>query len=291
MFSDLKLGVNVYGFYGFSTDFREWVAFIQSAEALGFDQMRLLDHVVGVPDMLFTDKSVLRETFTFLAYLSGVTSRIHFTTGIVILPQRQTVLVAKQAAEIDIMSGGRLTLGVGLGYSEREYQALGADFKTRAQVFEEQITLLRMLWTQNAVTFDGKYHTLDAVSLAPQPLQRPIPLFFGMGRTSAPIPPDVVLARCGRLADGWLPLFEPDSDGRIALRKVHDAAREAGRDPHEIVLEMVLHIGDKKPEEIRDAVNIRRDFGASRINFFLNGQSAAEQMDEIKRLAEVLKLG
>ncbi len=299
MFADMKLGTNVYRFPDFSTDFREIVSFVQTAEQLGFSHVRFLDHVVGIvaerhggiAQTPYTDKSVIREVFTLLAYLSAVTSRIEFTTGVLVLPQRQTALIAKQAAEIDIMSGGRLTLGVGLGYNEIEYQALGADFKVRAAMFEEQVQVLRMLWTQNDVNFEGRFHTMRDVSLSPRPIQRPIPLFFGMGRAIKPIPPDAVLQRCGRLADGWLPIFQPDAEGRAAVEKMESAARAAGRDPSKIVMEMGFKVEGLSPEQIRDEVEKRRDFGATRINFLVPGKSAAAQTEDIKRLADALQIG
>ncbi len=299
MFSGMKLGTNVYRFPDFSTDFRELVSFVQTAEQLGFAHVRFLDHVVGIvaekhggiAQTPYTDKSVIREVFTLLAYLSAVTTRIEFTTGVLVLPQRQTALIAKQAAEIDIMSGGRLTLGVGLGYNEVEYEALGANFKTRVSMFEEQVEVLRLLWTENDVSFEGRFHKLRNVSLSPRPVQRPIPLFFGMGRAIAPIPPDAVLERCGRLADGWLPIFQPDAEGRAAVTKMENAARAAGRDPSQIVMEMGFKVEGLSPEQIRDEVKKRRDFGATRINFLVPGKSAAEQTEDIKRLAGALQIG
>jgi probable F420-dependent oxidoreductase len=299
MFTGMKLGTNVYRFPDFSSDFREIVGFVQTAEQLGYSHVRFLDHVVGIvaekhggiAQTPYTDKSVIREVFTLMAYLSAVTTRIEFTTGVLVLPQRQTALIAKQAAEVDILSGGRLTLGVGLGYNPVEFEALGADFKTRAAMFEEQVQVLRLLWTENDVSFEGRFHKLSNVSLSPRPLQRPIPLYFGMGRAIAPIPPDVVLERCGRLADGWLPIFQPDAEGRAAVAKMEDAARAAGRDPSKIVMEMGFAVAGLTPDQIRDEVKKRQDFGASRINFLVPGKSAAAQTEDIKRLAETLGLG
>ncbi len=299
LFPGMKLGTNVYRFPDFSSDFREIVSFVQTAEQLGYSHVRFLDHVVGVMveehgginQTPYTDKSVIREVFTLLAYLSAVTKKIEFTTGVLVLPQRQTALIAKQAAEIDIMSGGRLTLGVGLGYNEVEYEALGVNFKTRVSMFEEQVQVLRLLWTENDVSFEGRFHKLRNISLSPRPIQRPIPLFFGMGRVIAPIPPDAVLERCGRLADGWLPIFKPDVEGRAAVDKMEAAARAAGRDPSKIVMEMGLSVIGLTPEQIRDEVKKRQDFGATRVNFMVPGKSAAEQTEDIKRLADVLQLG
>jgi len=299
MFEGLKFGTNVYRFPEFGGGHGPLVDFVRTAETLGFNHVRFLDHVVGInvakhdgiANTPYTGQSTLRECFTLLAYLSAVTTRIEFATGVLVLPQRQTVLVAKQAAEIDILSGGRLTLGVGLGYNQLEYQALGANFKERAAMFEEQVQLLRLLWTGADISFEGRFHNLVDVNLSPRPVQRPIPLFFGIGRTANPIPPDKVLARCGRLADGWLPIFGPDDNAREAVVKVHRAAIEAGRDPATIIMEMGVSTAGKSPDEIRDAVKIRQEFGASRINVRPEGDTPAQQIDALKRLADILGLG
>jgi probable F420-dependent oxidoreductase len=162
-------------------------------------------------------------------YLAGLTERIEFATGIVILPQRQTVLVAKQAAALDVLSGGRLRLGIGIGWNRVEYEALGTDFHNRGRRCEEQVALLRALWTDRAVTFDGAWHRVTDAGLNPLPVQRPIPLWFGGGE-------ERVLRRIARLADGWMPQFQPDEAGRALLARMHGYAREHGRDPAAIGL-------------------------------------------------------
>ncbi|MCA3255305.1 MAG: LLM class F420-dependent oxidoreductase [Alphaproteobacteria bacterium] len=295
----MKFGTNVYRFPDFSTDVREIIEFVKTADRLGFNHCRFLDHVVGIvaekhggiAQTPYTDKSVIRECFTMMAYLSAVTTRIEFMTGVLVLPQRQTALVAKQAAEIDILSGGRIKLGVGLGYNDIEFEAMGADFKTRAARFEEQVHVLRMLWTENDVSFEGRFHKLTNVSLSPRPVTRPIPLYFGMGRAIAPIPPDAVLERCGRLADGWLPIFKPDAEGKIAVEKCHAAAIAAGRDPGDLIMEMGFGVDGLSDDQILEEVAKRREFGAKRVNFTTSVQSAAAQTEVIHRLAGVLKLG
>jgi len=261
--------------------------------------MRFLDHVVGIvaerhggiAQTPYTSHSMIREVFTLLAYLSAVTSKIRFVTGVLVLPQRQTVLIAKQAAEVDILSKGRLTLGVGIGYNELEYEALGANYKDRAAMFEEQVQVLRLLWTQEDVTFEGRFHKMTDVSLSPRPIQRPIPLFFGMGRSFAPVPPDAVLRRCGRLADGWLPIFKPDEEGRAAVAKAHQAAIEAGRDPAQLQMELGLDTQGLSASQINDEIKRRQDFGATRIHMMLPGASPEEQTESMKRVADVLHQG
>ena len=299
MTSGLQFGTNVYKFPTFGPEVEPLVEFVQTAERLGFHHMRFLDHVVGIvaerhggiAQTPYTSHSIIREVFTLLAYLSAVTTKIKFVTGVLVLPQRQTALIAKQAAEVDILSKGRLTLGVGLGYNEIEYEAMGANFKDRAAMFEEQVQVLRMLWTQEEVSFEGRFHKLTDVSLSPRPLQRPIPLFFGMGRSFQPVPPDSVLRRCGRLADGWLPIIQPNDEGRAAVEKVHAAAREAGRDPAEIQMELNINTVGMSPTQIGDEIKRRQDFGASRIHFGLPSDTYDEHLEGLKRLADVLHQG
>lgn len=296
MIADVKLGINLYKFPSFSPALEPLVEYVQLGEQLGFEHVRLLDHVVGIvaerhggiAQTPYTDKSVIRECFTLMAYLSALTSKIRFMTGVLGLPQRQAVLVAKQAAEVDIYSGGRLVLGVAVGYNPLEFEAMGEDFKTRGKRFEEQIDVMRRLWIENDVTYAGEFHQFRDASLSPRPTQRPIPLFFGMGRKIAPIPPDVVLRRVGRLADGWLPIFGPDAEGRKAVQTMEEAAREAGRDPAAISMCMSVSVEDPGNPAFIDEIKRRRDFGAGRITLGLPGESAQEQIEHLKRLADTL---
>ncbi|HRN59484.1 MAG TPA: LLM class F420-dependent oxidoreductase [Chiayiivirga sp.] len=296
MISGVKFGTNLYRFPSFGPELEPMVEFVKLSEQLGFDRLRLLDHVVGIvaerhggiAETPYTDKSTIREVFTLMAYLSAITTRIHFVTGVLGLPQRQTVLAAKQAAEVDILSGGRLTLGVAVGYNPLEFDAMGASFPDRGKRFEEQIDVMRRLWTEPDVSYDGQWHKFADVSLSPRPVQRPIPLFFGLGRKIAPIPPDVVLKRVGRLADGWLPIFKPGPEGKAAVATMEQAAVEAGRDPKAIVMEMTLDVSGMDRDAVLDHVRTMRDFGVHHVNFSLPGASAAEHIDALKRLADML---
>jgi probable F420-dependent oxidoreductase len=169
---------------------------VHTAEELGYTHLRLLDHVLGadpqfhpeVPVFYYTYESVTHEPFTLMAYLAALTTRIELTTAIIILPQRQTALVAKQAAEVDVLSGGRLRLGIGVGWNPVEYEALGEDFQTRGHRSEEQIEVLRLLWTQEVVTYSGRWHQISHAGLNPRPIQRPIPIWIGSGRPDAAPP-------------------------------------------------------------------------------------------------------
>lgn len=298
MISDLELGVTLYNWPSFGPEIEPLLRYVKQADEFGFKYLHLLDHVVGViaerhTDTLqtpYTDKTNIRECFTLMAYLSAITSRITFVTGILGLPQRQTALVAKQAAEIDILSGGRINLGVGIGYNHLEFAALGADFKTRAKRFEEQVDVMRRLWTENDVSYKGQFHDFVDISLSPRPVQRPIPLFFGMGRTDSPIAPDAVLERAGRLADGWYPLFTPEHEqARATVDKVHRAAVEAGRDPAKFTMIMNLDIPDPGDRKLLDGIRRRRDFGAHRVSLNLRATSAQQQMDFLMRLQDTLQ--
>ena len=216
----MEIGVSV-PIVEIGDDFGALRDYIQAAEDLGYAHVRILDHVLGavpekhpeVPHFPYNHESYIHEPFTLMAYLAAVTKTIGLTTGILILPQRQTALVAKQAAEIDVLSGGRLRLGIGVGWNSVEYEALGVDFASRGSRCDEQIEVLRQLWTENVVDFHGKYHDISHAGINPLPVQRPIPIWVGAGRGNAPTPPDAAIRRIGRLADGYFPMFAPDSGG------------------------------------------------------------------------------
>jgi probable F420-dependent oxidoreductase len=230
-----------------------------------------------------------------MAYLAGLTSRIKLVTGVLGLPQRQTALVAKQAAQVDILTGGRVILGVGLGYNAVEFAALGVDIKERARRFEEQIDVLRMLWTQEIVSYKGAYHDLDFVNVNPLPIQRPIPIWIGAGRTENPIPPDKVLQRIGRKADGWCPLFKIadgaetlDSGARQAIEKVSGAAVSAGRDPAAIGLELGLFPDGKDRARVLEEIAALHAEGAGHLHVRFGAQSARGQIDRLKRFMDTI---
>ena len=290
----MKFGVNLYKFIHYGNDIAGTREFVLTAEKLGYNHVRLLDHVVGVVaekhggTWKYHSNTTLREIFTLLGYFAAITERIRLVAAIVVLPMRPTALVAKQAAEIDILSGGRMTLGVGVGYSDIEFEALGASFKDRGRRMEEQIDVLRRLWTEDCVNVQSQWHTLRDVALSPRPIQRPIPIWFGLGSDGKPVPPDAVLARIGRLGDGWLPLFQPGEEGRVAIEKVHAAARGAGRDPADIVMELNLIVGDKNCAQLIDELRRMRDFGATQVNVHFPATSAREEIDGAKRFRDVM---
>jgi probable F420-dependent oxidoreductase len=211
-------------------------AYALRVEELGFRHLLAYDHVVGADPEVhrgwqgpYDVTTTFHEPMVLFGFLAGITS-LELVTGIIILPQRQTVLVAKQAAEVDLLSGGRFRLGIGLGWNAVEYEALGEDFSNRGRRVEEQVELMRKLWTEPSVSFDGRYHRVTGAGLAPLPLQRPIPVWFGAQSQRA-------YQRVGRLADGWFPQVRPGPELDEARGVVERAASQAGRDPREIGME------------------------------------------------------
>ena len=183
----------------------------------------------------YNHKSVVHETLTLMGYLSAITERVGLATGILILPQRQTVLVAKQAAEIDVLSGGRLRLGIGVGWNTVEYEALGEDFHNRGARSAEQIEVMRALWTQDVVDFHGKWHNISHAGLNPLPVQRPIPVWLGAGSSQSPTPPDSVLKRVARNEKSWTLPRERTYVAPLDLQRALERIRQLHRDK-EIIL-------------------------------------------------------
>jgi probable F420-dependent oxidoreductase len=211
-------------------------AYAQGVEALGYGHVLAYDHVLGADPAVHTGwkrpynvRTTFHEPFVLFGYLAALTS-LELVTGIIILPQRQTVLVAKQAAEVDLLTGGHVRLGVGLGWNEVEYEALGQDFTNRGRRIEEQVALLRRLWTEASLSFEGEFHRVTGAGLNPPPVQRPIPIWFGAQSPRA-------YRRAGRLADGWFPQMQPGPELDEAIATVGQAAAEAGRDPGAIGME------------------------------------------------------
>jgi probable F420-dependent oxidoreductase len=210
-------------------NFENVLDFVRATEAAGFDFLQATDHVLGAdahtrPQWTgaYDVHDLFHEPLVFYGYLSAITT-LELVTAVLILPQRQTALVAKQAAEVDIVSGGRFRLGVGVGWNAVEYEALGIDFHTRGARCEEQIEVMRLLWTRDSVDFKGRFHRIDRAGLLPHPLQRPIPIWIGGGQTTR------VLERIGRIADGWLSGSPPGEETDRALAIIRDAATKARR--------------------------------------------------------------
>ncbi len=229
-------------------------AFAQAAEALGFTHLRVPEQIARA------DSGHLHEPLTLLAWVAGVTESIELVPSVLALPARQTLLVAKQAAEIDILSGGRLRLGVGLGSSRREYGSLGQDFATRGRRCTEQMQLLRRLWTEREVDFEGEFDRVSRNGIDPLPIQRPIPMWIG----GASVPSAPVIERIGRHADGWFAICAPDDFADLRAR-IDDVARAAGRDPAQIGAESGVGIQGRSDAEWLDLVEARRATGVTHL--------------------------
>lgn len=217
-------------------------AYVRGVEELGFGHILAYDHVLGADpeaypgwDGPYDVDTTFHEPFVMFGFMAGLT-RLELVTGIIIAPQRQTALLAKQAAEVDILTEGRFRLGIGVGWNRVEYESLGQDFATRGRRQEEQIGLMRRLWTERVVDHSGRFDRIKGAGLAPLPLQRPIPVW--MGGASEP-----AYRRIGRLADGWFPMMAPGERLDQARRHIADGAAEAGRDAGSIGMEGRLRAG------------------------------------------------
>jgi probable F420-dependent oxidoreductase len=265
--------------------------YAQTAEALGYSHILIYDHVLGAstanrPSWTgpYTSDTPFHEPMVLYGYFAGLTKQIELVTSVIILPQRQTALVAKQAAEIDLLSNGRFRLGIGTGWNEVEYEALNEDFHNRGARSEEQIEVLRALWTQSVVTFQGKWHQISEAGINPLPVQRPIPIWLGGGA-------EAVLQRIARLGDGWFPQIAPDDKARSTIERLHGYIREAGRDPKAVGIESRLSL-NRTPES--DWLKFIRDWqalGATHLNVNTMGvglSGAQAHIDKIRYVREAL---
>ena len=239
--------------------------YAQAVEGLGCNHLLIYDHVLGAstatrPDWSgpYSSESVFHEPFVLYGYLAGLTKTIELVTAVIILPQRQTALVAKQAAEVDLLSGGRLRLGVGVGWNAVEYEGLNEHFGDRGVRSEEQIALLRALWAEPVVKFKGRWHTIDNAGINPLPPRRSIPIWIG-GYSEA------TLQRVGAMGDGWCPWRAPNDDMRAQIGRLHDYARAAGRDPAAIGLEPQLSVGRLPEQEWEGYVGGWQQLGATHL--------------------------
>jgi probable F420-dependent oxidoreductase len=265
--------------------------YAQAAEAVGYEHLLIYDHVVGADTTNRPDWSgpyrlqhQFHEVFVLFGYLAGVTETLELVTGVLILPQRQTVLVAKQAAEIDRLSKGRLRLGVGVGWNAVEYDALNERFDNRGRRFEEQIEVLRRLWTEESVDYTGQYHAIPQAGVNPMPIQRPIPLWIG-GYA------DVVLERTGRLADGWFPGTQPGDELTRSLEVIARAAEAAGRDPDAIGIEGRITLRPDDENTWISQTEAWRAAGATHmsVNTMGQGRTPDEHISTIRRYREIIE--
>jgi len=259
--------------------------YAQTAEGLGFTHILVYDHVLGAnpqrPGGLngpYTHQSAFLEPFSLFSYMAGFTQHIEFTTSILILPQRQTALVAKQAATLDILSAGRLRLGVGLGWNEIEYEALNENFHDRGKRIEEQVQVLRALWTEPLVIFNGKYHKISDAGLNPLPVQRPIPIWFG-GHA------EPVLRRTARLGDGWLPNYRQAAQAKPALEKLAHFLDEAGRSWSDFGIEARLQYDPADTNSRQSLADEWRHAGATHLSINTMGCGFSTPAEHLRAMA------
>jgi probable F420-dependent oxidoreductase len=272
--------------------------FVQAIEALGYDHLLTAEHVLGADKThrpgwrAYDIADMFHEPFVLFGYIAGCTIRIGLATCILVLPQRQTALVAKQAAQVDVFCGGRLRLGIGIGWNAVEYEALGEDFRTRGARVGEQIQVLRTLWTAPSVTVRGKRHAIVEAGLNPLPVQRPIPVWIGGDS-------DVALRRAAALGDGWMPgvgSYSPllaTAEGRRGLvERLHGFARAAGRDPSSIGIEARVSLADGGPDEWRHAAGEWRDLGATHVSAMTYGaglRNVGEHLTMARRFLDAVR--
>jgi probable F420-dependent oxidoreductase len=273
--------------------------FAQAAERLGYDHLALADHVLGVnaanrPEYANrnTSKDLFHDPFVLFGYLAACTTRIGFSTQILILAQRQTVLVAKQAASLDVLSEGRFRLGIGVGWNKVEFVGLNEDFSNRGRRSEEQVRLLKALWAEPHVSFDGKWHKIEDAGINPLPPRRSIPLWFGGHE-------DVTLERIAKWGDGWIMLAHPPGDAaRAAFDKLRGFTKEAGRDPSAIGIEVWTSTAVGDAGAWRDEVKVWRDLGVTHVTLNttfgryhhkrIPGRTMADHMAALERYREAV---
>jgi probable F420-dependent oxidoreductase len=268
--------------------------YAQMAEGLGFSHILAYDHILGAnPERPsgwqgpYTFRHPFQEPLVLFSYMTAITQKIEFTTGVIILPQRQTAVFAKQAATLDVLCKGRLRLGIGLGWNAVEYTALNENFHNRGKRIEEQVEVLRLLWTQPLVTFKSRWHDIPDAGLNPMPVQRPIPLWFG-GHAEA------VLERCARLGDGWMPQYRSAADARPALEKLSRYREEAGRTSADFGIEPRFAYGDGDASVWLAHLQNWQAAGATHISFNTMGHgfdTPAKHLAAVRLFADAIGLG
>ncbi len=261
--------------------------YVQAVEEAGYKHLVIYDHVLGADPANrpgwqgYTHKSLFHEPFVLFGYLAAF-SRLELATAVTILPQRQTALVAKQAAEVDILTGGKFRLGVGVGWNAVEYEGLGMDFSTRGRAVEEQIEVLRLLWGQEVVSYKGRFHTITEAGLNPLPVNRSIPIWTGGSA-------DTLLRRTARLADGWFPLGKPDDASRALLDKLREYIKEEGRELSAVGIEARVNANDGDLDEQARLTEAWRTLGATHISINTMGAGFKSPAEHIQAVQSYIK--
>lgn len=258
--------------------------YAQAVEAMGYRHVLAYDHVLGAnPNRPggwsgpYTHETPFQEPFVLFAYMAAITTALEFATGIIILPQRQTALVAKQAASLDVLCGGRLRLGVGIGWNEVEYTALNEDFHTRGKRLEEQLEVLNLLWTKPLVKFEGKWHSIPDAGLNPMPVQQPVPLWFG-GHAEG------MLRRCAKWGAGWMPNFRSVEQAAPSLALLNEMLQAQGRSRSDFGLEPRLSYGKGDEEQWRKLADEWWGEGATHLTINTMGSGFKSPDQHIKAL-------
>ena len=264
---------------------RDWA---QAAEELGYDHIEVPDHVFGATardgwSPRYNEQDPFHETFVTLGFLAGVTTTIGLASGVLILPQRQTGVVAKQAAQVDILSGGRLRLGVGVGWNHVEYEALNEDWKSRGTRQREQVEVLKKLWCDDLVTYQGRFHQFTEVNITPRPVQRPIPVWFGGSS-------DAVVKRAAQIGDGWMPIMAPDHEAEAKLEQLRNHLSDCGRDTSAFGIEGWLRMDKADPDEWSVAAEGWRKLGADIVMLYpmYRIPNFDDQIETLRRFKEVV---
>ncbi|HEX7737255.1 MAG TPA: LLM class F420-dependent oxidoreductase [Ktedonobacteraceae bacterium] len=264
--------------------------YARTVESLGYKHVIAYDHVLGAdpghrPGWTgYTYKNLFHEPFVLFGYLAALT-QMEMVTSVIILPQRQTALVAKQAAEVDVLSGGKFRLGVGIGWNPVEYEALGMDFHTRGRAMEEQIEVLRLLWSKEVVSYQGRFHAIVEAGLNPLPTRRTIPIWLGGSSEKA-------LQRVARVADGWFPLGAPDETMRSTLIQLRTWTAEAGRDPAALGIEARVNAGSGDSGEWVRQTETWQALGATHISLNTMGAgftSLDQHLEALRKYAEAVQ--
>jgi probable F420-dependent oxidoreductase len=261
-------------------------AFAQGVAELGFDHLMAYDHVLGADRERhqhligpYRAEHMFHEILVLYGYLAGIAPSLELVTGVVIAPQRQTALLAKQAAEIDVLTGGRLRLGLGIGWNDVEYEALGMDFSNRGRRFDEQVELLRRFWTEPVFDFEGRWHTVTAAGINPLPVQRPIPIWIGGSAERA-------LRRAAEVADGFFPQRPLEGGWPATLERMREWAAAAGRSWEEFGIEQRIPVAEGSPDDWRAAAEEWRDLGASHLSLVTMGACFRSPGEHLERLRE-----
>ncbi len=263
--------------------------YAQAIEGLGYKHLVVFDHVLGADPTKrsgwrgYTHHDMFHEPFVLFGYLAAFT-QLEMVPAVIILPQRQTALVAKQAAEVNILTGGKLRLGIGVGWNPVEYEALGMNFNTRGRMIEEQVEVLGLLWSQDIVTYKGQFHTITEAGLNPLPLRHSMPIWMGGDA-------DVLLRRVARLGDGWFPQGQPDEQMRATIERLRGYIREAGRNPDTVGIEARMNAREGDLDDwVKQTVGWR-ELGATHISINTMGagfKSINDHIDAIRRYIEAV---